>query len=178
MIGIGLMVVGSNLPDADFLYSALTGSKLDYLLQHRGYTHTVLGAVAFAALALGCLALWLRSRHIPWSSSDARYLFAMALLAPLLHIGLDFTNSYGVHPFWPVRNDWFYGDAVFIVEPLLWVAATPFLFTLRSTVARILVGLALVAGIILSFASGLVPVVALGCAYCPRCPARRDRKSL
>jgi inner membrane protein len=158
VIGLGLMVVGSNLPDADFLYSAMTGSKLDYLLQHRGYTHTIVGSLAFAALAFVCLAVWLRSRHIRWSSRDGRYLFALALLAPLLHIALDFTNSYGVHPFWPVRNDWFYGDAVFIVEPLLWATATPLLFTLHSTVARVLVGMALAAGVILSYATGLVPV--------------------
>jgi inner membrane protein len=159
LVGFGLMIVGSNLPDADFLYSAVTGSKLDYLLQHRGYTHTVVGAVAFAALALGGLALWLRSRQIPWSSRDGRYLFALALLAPLLHIALDFTNSYGVHPFWPVRNDWFYGDAVFIVEPLLWATAAPLVFTLHTKTARALVGVAVAAGVILSFATGLVPAV-------------------
>ncbi|MEQ1581652.1 MAG: metal-dependent hydrolase [Steroidobacteraceae bacterium] len=157
MIGLGLMIIGSNLPDADFLYSAATGSKLDYLLQHRGYTHTVLGAVVFAALALTGLALWLRSRHIPWSSGDSKYLFALALLAPLLHIALDFTNSYGVHPFWPVRNDWFYGDAVFIVEPLLWATAVPLVFTLRTRTARALAGVAVAAGVVLSFTTGLVP---------------------
>lgn len=161
-LGIGLMIVGSNLPDADFLYSAVTGSKLDYLLQHRGHTHTIAGALILAAVMVGSLALWLRHRRIPWSSRDARYLFAIALFAPLLHIGLDFTNSYGVHPFWPLRNDWFYGDAVFIVEPLLWATATPLLFTLHTRIARGLVGLALVAGIVLSFATGLVPLPLAG----------------
>lgn len=161
-LGVGLMIVGSNLPDADFLYSAVTGSKLDYLLQHRGHTHTIVGALLLAAAVAGCLAGWLKHRRIPWSGRDARYLFAIALLAPLLHIGLDFTNSYGVHPFWPVRNDWFYGDAVFIVEPLLWATATPLLFTLHTRSARVLVALALAAGIALSFASGLVPAALAG----------------
>lgn len=158
VLGLGVVVVGSNLPDADFLYSAFTGSKLDYLLQHRGHTHTVVGGVVLAALLLGSIALWLKAKRIPWSARDATYLFAMAFGALLLHVGLDFTNSYGVHPFWPVRNDWFYGDAVFIVEPLLWIAATPLLFTMQSKPAKVLIGLALAGGIVLSYASGLVPI--------------------
>ena len=156
-LGIGLMMVGSNLPDADFIYSALTGSKLDYLLQHRGHTHTVLGAFVLALLMLGALFLWLRYRRIPSSPADVRYLLAIALLAPLLHLCLDFSNSYGVHPFWPVHNDWFYGDAVFIVEPLFWATATPLLFTLRTILAKSLVAIAIFAGVALSFLTGLVP---------------------
>jgi inner membrane protein len=156
--GITLMVLGNNLPDADFLYPALTGSKLDYLLQHRGHTHTVLGALLIALLMLAALRLWFQWRGSAWSRSDALYLGAMALLAPMLHLGLDFTNSYGVHPFWPFDNRWFYGDAVFIIEPLLWICATPLLFTLRSMFARVLVGLALITGIGLCIGSGMVPM--------------------
>ena len=87
---------------------------------------------------------------------------------------LDFTNSYGVHPFWPVDNRWYYGDAVFIVEPLLWACSAPLLFTLRSKVTRALVAVVLVVGIGLSWASGLVPVLVRGPADAadPR-PGRR-----
>ena len=156
-IGLGLMIVGSNLPDADFIYSAVTGSKLDYLLQHRGHTHTVLGAIVLALVMVGAVAMWLRFRRIAWSATDARYLLGLAILAPLLHLCLDASNSYGVHPFWPLQNDWFYGDAVFIVEPLLWVTATPLLFTLSTMLGRSLVALAVLAGVALSFLTGLVP---------------------
>src|SRR5690606_37864514 len=48
------MAIGSNLPDLDFLYSTITGSKLDYLLHHRGHTHTfVVGILIAAVLWLG-----------------------------------------------------------------------------------------------------------------------------
>jgi inner membrane protein len=40
----------------------------------------------------------------------------------LLHIGMDYLNVYGVHPFYPFDNRWLYGDLVFIVEPAFWVA--------------------------------------------------------
>src|SRR5262245_65865261 len=59
---VALMAVGSNLPDLDFLHSTITGNKLDYLLHHRGYTHTVLGGIAIAVLMLLAAELWLRAR--------------------------------------------------------------------------------------------------------------------
>ena len=40
---------------------------------------------------------------------------------------MDFGNNYGVHPFWPLSSRWFYGDTIFIVEPLWWAVAIPIL---------------------------------------------------
>lgn len=155
---VGVMAVGSNFPDLDFLYSAVTGSKLDYLLQHRGHTHTIVGAVAIALLMLAVCEVWLRYRQLKPARSDRLWLIGIALLAPLLHIAMDFSNSYGVHPFWPFYNGWMYGDSVFIVEPLFWAAAAPLVFLLKTPVARVLVALVLAAGVALSFVTGLVPV--------------------
>jgi hypothetical protein len=74
------------------------------------------------------------------------------------HLLLDYTNSYGVHPFWPVRNDWYYGDAVFIVEPWLWVAAVPPLaLAARRRGVRAALLLVLGAGLALAWRVGLVP---------------------
>jgi len=155
---LSAMAVGSNLPDLDFLYGASTHNKLDYLLQHRGYTHTVVGAIGLALLTLAACALWIRIRKMQATRADYRVLFGVALLAPLLHIAMDFTNSYGVHPFWPFYDGWLYGDSVFIVEPLIWAAAAaPLVFGLRTLVARVLAALVLIAGIGLSLWTGLVP---------------------
>jgi inner membrane protein len=126
-------------------------------LQHRGHTHTVIAALLIGLVLLTAVRLWHRWRGSSWSRSDATYLCSMALLAPLLHIGLDFTNSYGVHPFWPLDNHWYYGDAVFIVDPLLWTCATPLLFALRSTPLRLLLALTLLAGVGLAIGTGMVP---------------------
>jgi inner membrane protein len=155
---LGLMIVGSNLPDLDFIYSQISGSKLDYLLHHRGHTHTVIGAVLMACLMLFVCEGWLRRQHCIVSSRDRWQLAGVALLGPLVHIALDFTNSYGVHPFWPVWNGWLYGDSVFIVEPLLWSIAAPLVFLLRTRAARVIVALVIAAGVGLSFFSGLVPL--------------------
>lgn len=141
---LALGMVGGNLPDIDLLWSMTPshGDKLGYLLHHRGYTHTLLGCVALAALLYGATLFWLRLRGKRTSTADRIQLGAFALIAVLLHLGMDAFNSYGVHPFWPWNNHWYYGDALFIVEPLYWIAVAPLLFTLRTTTAR--AGLALV----------------------------------
>jgi inner membrane protein len=153
---LSVMIVGSNLPDGDLIYSLGSGDKLAYLLEHRGHTHTVVGALAASALMLIGCAFWQRWRDMPLSSSDWRRLTLLALLAPLLHIAMDALNTYGVHPWWPVDNRWFYGDSVFIVEPLFWACAAPLAFLLRSVVARGLVVLVLLTAIYLAFTTGMV----------------------
>ena len=55
----------------------------------------------------------------------------------MLHILFDSWNSYGIHPFYPFNNKWFYGDLVFIVEPFLWFAfAAPLFFIFHSKWTR------------------------------------------
>ena len=46
-------------------------------------------------------------------------LFGFAYLAGLSHILLDYTNNYGVRPFWPFSEKWYSWDIVFIVEPII-----------------------------------------------------------
>jgi inner membrane protein len=137
------LVVGSNLPDADLLYTSFGGGPLAYVLQHRGYTHTLLGALAGALLLWLLCCLWLRYRHLRATASEQAWIGAAAVTGVLLHLAMDYTNNYGVHPFWPFYNGWLYGDSVFILEPLLWLAAAPLVFLLESTAARVLVALAL-----------------------------------
>lgn len=133
-----LGVVLAELPDIDITYSGerMGIGPLGYLLHHRGHTHTVLFTV-LAALAAWGLALALRRelRAPPF----ARSLLGLSMVASLSHIILDYTNNYGVHPWWPVDSRWIYGDAVFIVEPWLWIVALPPLVLLtRSIVPRLL----------------------------------------
>ena len=149
--------IGSNLPDVDVLYSFI-GGKINYLLQHRGHSHTVIGALLLA-VATFAIARWVLTRrgHAP-SSTDLTWLAGVLALTPLLHIGMDFTNNYGVHPFWPLANRWFYGDAVFIAEPLLWAACAPLVFTFRSKTARLIVVAILAIGSGVALFTGLVPL--------------------
>jgi len=157
-IAIGVLAVGGNLPDADVLYT-VAGTTGDYLLHHRGHTHTLIGALGGSVLLYLAVRLWWRYRGIRPGRADTWLLVGLSLAGPLLHLALDFTNNYGIHPFWPVDNHWYYGDAVFIVEPLLWACAAVLLFTLPSRTMRVLIALVIVAGLGLTWFSGFVPAV-------------------
>jgi inner membrane protein len=138
-------VICAELPDADLLYAGdATGvGRLGYLLHHRGHTHTVVVAIL---LALAVWGVTLALRRPLRAAGDRGWLLAVCLAGTLLtHLTLDWTNSYGVHPFWPLDDRWYYGDAVFIVEPWLWIASIPPLLLLaRATATRVLAGLLLV----------------------------------
>jgi inner membrane protein len=131
---VTLAVVGGNLPDADLIlpYSHGARDKLSYLLEHRGYTHTLIGCVLMALLMYACVEGWARYKSLVLTSRDQIALFGMALLGTMLHLFMDFMNSYGVHPFWPFNNEWVYGDSVFIIEPIYWIAAAPMFFVARE----------------------------------------------
>ena len=159
---VALAAIGGNLPDLDLLYSYRgvphdTQSKLSYVLQHRGYTHTVVGCLILAVLLYAGAELWLRYRRVGVTRRDRLELAGMSMFGTFLHLGMDFLNSYGVHPFWPVKNGWFYGDSVFIVEPLYWADTAPLIFVVRSTVVRWGLGFILLAIPILGVVSSFVP---------------------
>jgi inner membrane protein len=155
---LAVALLGSNSPDLDLLVS-LRGSaagNLDYMLWHRGYTHTVLGCAALTLLLYAATELVLRLRHLSPSREDRLLLLGTAALATGLHLAMDFLNSYGVHPFWPVDNHWRYGDRVFIVEPLYWAAAAPLWWRLRRAASRLLFALAVAGAVVLGLATGMM----------------------
>ncbi|MEZ4445146.1 MAG: metal-dependent hydrolase [Polyangiaceae bacterium] len=147
----------NNIPDLDILYTGITEGKLGYLAHHRGHTHTLAFALLQALLSLGLLRA-LRRFHAGWSVRDRRWMLFLAAMGPLLHLAMDGGNNYGVHPFWPIDSHWYYGDRMFIVEPLLWASLAPALaFSVRSRIAAAVLGLIALAGVVLSWTTGMVP---------------------
>ena len=158
VVATAASLVAANLPDADLFYTGAGGDRLAYMLHHRGYTHTVVGVLIGAVLVWGAVLLVLRLRSRRWPErADARWLLALLAVSTFSHLMLDWTNSYGVHPFWPFDDRWRYGDAVFIVEPWLWVASVPALVAASSArVVRVLLSLVLLAGVTLAWRIDLV----------------------
>ena len=90
---------------------------------HRGITHTFLGAPFVALAVTGVVWLWHRSRRKPpvvpprWA-----LVWLLSCLAVLSHIFLDWTNNYGVRPFFPFNPRWYSLDIAFIIEPVIFAA--------------------------------------------------------
>lgn len=149
-------IVAAELPDADLLYAGapMQMGNLGYLLHHRGYTHTVLFALVGAALVWAIALAFQRTLR---EAHHARALLMLSIAGALSHIALDYTNSYGVHPFWPFLRRWFYGDAVFIVEPWFSIVSLPALFLVaRRAVWRFLCVCLLLAIVVASWRVSMV----------------------
>lgn len=115
--------LAGNFPDLDLVLTPLLPEPLGYLLHHRGHTHTVLAAIPQALLLAVVLWLsWPGARRLLQQSRIARFGMAAALgIGFGLHFTMDYLNSYGIHPFHPFDSRWYYGDMVFILEPVFWV---------------------------------------------------------
>jgi inner membrane protein len=122
-------ILGNNLPDLDFLIQPFViQGKLGYLLHHRGYTHTL-----FLSLFLGPISAVLGAKLSGYKKWFCWELLLLGWISIMLHILADYCNNYGVHPFSPIQNQWFYGDFLFIVEPTLWLSILPLLYFSAQT---------------------------------------------
>ena len=115
------LTLAAEAPDLDVL-SRFGGPAFGFA-HHRGFTHSFLGIPIDAAAVVGFVYLiWrLRGRKVNDPNLLPRWglLFFYACLAGLSHILLDFTNNYGVRPFWPFSEKWYSWDIVFIFEPIM-----------------------------------------------------------
>ncbi len=122
------MTLAAEMPDLDTVFGVVGphAGPVAALEHHRGITHTFVGLPVEAALLIGVI--WIlhrwRVRRGKTTVAPVRWglLYLFALLALLSHLLLDWTNNYGVRPFFPFDAHWYAGSLVFIFEPVLFVA--------------------------------------------------------
>lgn len=131
-LGMSTLLIASNLPDIDV---AVFATDTLWMSFRRGWTHGVLAMLVLPALLAA--SMWtfdrLRNRESGGSldppsanpltveGANLRSLLLLACLGTWIHVFMDFLNSYGVRLLMPFSNRWFYGDALYIVDPLLYV---------------------------------------------------------
>jgi inner membrane protein len=127
--GTVALMVAANVPDVDVLVFATSVPAVSF---RRGWTHGILAQLALPlALASAFMAWdWWHakrggSRKPETGRPDAPIrLWWLALLGYIgvySHVFLDYLNNYGVRLLNPFDWRWLYGDAVFIVDPWLWL---------------------------------------------------------
>jgi inner membrane protein len=118
--GNATLMIAANLPDVDVLVFA---TNLPSVAFRRGWTHGTLAQLllplALTAVMMG-VGRWFRPRpgDLPVRVGG---LLLLSYIGVLSHVALDVLNNYGVRLLMPFSNRWFYGDAVFIVDPWLWL---------------------------------------------------------
>ena len=118
------LVLGANVPDVDaFIYGV--ADEYTALAFRRGITHGLPALVVWPVVVAGVLLAWdrwVRRRRAPTSQpARAAPLLLVSAIAVLTHPVLDWLNTYGMRWWMPLDGRWSYGDAVFIVDPWLWL---------------------------------------------------------
>lgn len=156
-IFVGAGIIAANLPDIDLAYSGITASPLGYLLHHRGHTHTVAGVSVLALVLM--LAYWFFPSVRRMGFLGRMRFWLLIAIALASHLVLDSLNSYGVHPFYPIDNSWYFGDAVFILEPWLWlVFGVAAAWNGRTGVARLAVAVPMLVLLGTTASTGAIPL--------------------
>lgn len=121
-VWVGLLA--ANLPDIDVLLPpVVTGEKEEFMLFHRGWSHTLLIAPLLAALAV--LVVRLVRREGLSGRAENKRLWLIGLAAVGAHLFFDSLNDFGLHLLAPLDGSWRYGDMLYMAEPLLWAAMLP-----------------------------------------------------
>jgi inner membrane protein len=117
------MTLAAEAPDLDVFWG-FKGPVYGFA-HHRGFTHSFIGLLLTSGVVTGFMYLvWrLRRRRTNIPDIPLRWglLFLFAYIAGLSHILLDYTNNYGVRPFWPFWEKWYSWDIVSIIEPGLYL---------------------------------------------------------
>jgi inner membrane protein len=131
-----LCVLAANAPDIDILVLIFRG-RWAFLQQHRGITHSIVGAAALA-LALP-LVFYLGDRVLAQLRKREprvrlKGLVLASILATATHPILDWSNNYGMRFLLPWNPRWSYGDFTFVVDPIFWIVlgGAAFLATSRK----------------------------------------------
>jgi inner membrane protein len=115
------MTLAAEAPDVDVV--AAFGGPVFGFCHHRGFTHTLVGAPLMALAVTGVV--WsiaaLRSKlgRPPLQPVRWVWVWLLALVADFSHLFLDYTNNYGLRPFFPFDAHWYAWSTVFIFEPVL-----------------------------------------------------------
>jgi len=117
--------VAANTPDWTELFLGFRPYRgaLAYYTMHRGFTHSFLGAaletVGITAVLWGLFA-WLHRRQ---GTPRVRLPALAALVAATVwsHLYMDWQGSYGLRPWLPFSDRWYYADWVAIADPMFWL---------------------------------------------------------
>jgi inner membrane protein len=114
---LSTLIIASNLPDIDVAVFATDTLPMAF---RRGWTHGVLAMIVLPA-AFAAVVYAIDRATKAKTQAKIQGLLLLSYLAVLLHVFMDFLNSYGVRLLKPFSDRWFYGDALYIVDPILYV---------------------------------------------------------
>ena len=124
------LVLAANAPDVDVL--AYLEGPYAALAHRRGLTHGLPALLVLPFVVAGAVLTWdrwvRRARRPELDPARPRSVLVLAALGLATHPVLDWMNIYGMRWLLPLRPEWTYGDALFIVDPWIWLVLGGALF--------------------------------------------------
>lgn len=120
-LALTTLALAANAPDIDIGVLA-TDTLAVYF--RRGWTHGPPAMIVLPIALTGLMLLadrWRRRRHPDAPPAVPRELLLLAAIGTWTHPLLDYMNSYGIRLLMPFSGRWFYGDALYIVDPWLYL---------------------------------------------------------
>lgn len=109
-----VLVLAATVPDIEVL--SLAAGETTYLHYHRHLTHALVMLPVMALLPVLLVRLLTR-QALNWKRA-----YVLSLLGVATHLGLDWTNSYGIRPLLPFSDRWFSLDITNLIDVWIWAA--------------------------------------------------------
>ena len=121
-LALTTLAVAANAPDIDVAVFATSVLPMYF---RRGWTHGPIAMVVLPLVVAAAVVWWDRRvrqrRASPPPPVVPREILLLAVLGTWSHPLMDYMNSYGIRLLMPFSGRWFYGDALYIVDPWLYV---------------------------------------------------------
>ncbi len=137
-LGMATLMIAANLPDLDVIAIPF-GANLTF---RRGWTHGPLAILILPFVLTACVVgfdrLQSRIGNRPLGREPVRPLpiLALSFAGFITHPFLDWLNNYGIRLLMPFSHEWYYGDALFIIDPWLWTMMGAGIFLARRRQRR------------------------------------------
>ena len=148
------LVVAANAPDIDML--SYIGGEYFALTFRRGITHGWPALLVLPFLVTAAMLGWdrwvRRVRRPEAAPARAGPVLALSAVGTATHPALDWMNTYGMRWSLPFDGTWSYGDALFIIDPWIWLTLGGAVFWASRPERRALLGW----GVLAALTSSLV----------------------
>jgi len=128
------LILAANAPDID-VFSYVRGEYFA-LAFRRGITHGWPALLILPFVVTGLMLFYdrvvRRRRNAEAIPARAGPLLALSMLGVLTHPALDWMNTYGMRWGLPFSDAWTYGDALFIIDPWIWLVLGGAVFLVSS----------------------------------------------
>jgi inner membrane protein len=149
------LVVGANFPDIDVL-SGFVSEDFSRGFR-RGWTHGLPAHAVLPFLLTGILLLLDRLRPDPKRRAVPRTLLWLSAIGIWTHPFLDWLNTYGMRWLMPFRGTWYYGDAVYIMDPWLWLILGGAWLAGRKPTLRLAIAFVVIGALLANTVAGRAP---------------------